>query len=223
MVTNLLQFAVFMYQNGLLSSRPYPRAIVKCKKQDTREKDGNNEQVIKIRVVLARPLEVKAGQYVNLWMPSVSFWSWTQTHPFMVTSWSPGKQDTLELFVQPRQGFTASLQSRAAFDGSASFFAFVSGPYGTSKPVSQYETVLVVASGFGITGVGPYIKQILHGYNTSTSRIRHVHLVWQLQALGKSSLHMQRTELKSADVVIAAQPLLNSLLTDDVLDNGYVC
>ncbi|GFF96388.1 rerric reductase like transmembrane component, putative [Aspergillus udagawae] len=114
---------------------------------------------LKIRVALPRPMYVKAGQYVNLWMPSVSFSSWLQFHPFMVTSWSPEKQDILELFVQTRCGLTEKLRARAALEGTASFTAFVSGPYGRSEPV---------------------------------------------------------------DIAVAAEPLLNSLLDDDVLGNGYI-
>ena len=37
---------------------------------------------------------------------------------------------------------------------------------------------------------------------------------------------MPCSELNTADIIdiaIAAQPLLNSLLINDVLDNGYVC
>ncbi|KMU73838.1 hypothetical protein CISG_10225 [Coccidioides immitis RMSCC 3703] len=50
-------------------------------------------------------------------------------------------------------------------------------------------------------------SKLLHGYNTSTSRVRRVYFVWQVESL---------------DIVIVAQPLLNGLLTDDVLDGGYI-
>ncbi|KKZ68760.1 hypothetical protein EMCG_05636 [[Emmonsia] crescens] len=209
-LTTLLQFLIFLYRNRVLSSQLSPRALVTCEKDDPSDKNDQVEgRPIKIHVTLPQPLEVKAGQYVNLWVPSVGLGlaSWMQTHPFMVTSWSPGKQDVLELFAQTRRGLTAKLQARAAVDGSASFTVFVSGPHGLSEPVSHYETVLAIASGFGIAGVLPYLKQLLHGYNTSTSSIRRVHLVWQVETL---------------DIAIAAQPLLNSLLVDDVLDNGYI-
>jgi hypothetical protein len=93
----------------------------------------------------------------------------------MVTSWSPGKQEVLELFVEARHGFTQALQRATALAGSATFRAFVSGPHGTSKSVDQYETVLAVASGFCVAGIIPYIQQLLHGYNMSTSRVRRVH------------------------------------------------
>ncbi|PIG79041.1 hypothetical protein AARAC_011844 [Aspergillus arachidicola] len=96
---------------------------------------------------------------------------------------------------------------RSSLDGIASFTAFVSGPYGINKPVDEYESVLVVASGFGIAGVIAYLKQLLYGYNTSSVRARRLHLVWQVPTL---------------DIATAAQPLLTSLLADDVLDDGYI-
>ncbi|QVM10761.1 hypothetical protein D8B26_005414 [Coccidioides posadasii str. Silveira] len=103
----------------------------------------------------------------------------------MVTSWSPGKQDVLELFVQPRRGLTARLQACVALEGLTSFSAFVSGPHGLSEPISQYESVLVIASGYGIAGVIAYLKQLLHSYNTTTSRVQRVHFVWQIEMLGE--------------------------------------
>ncbi|QKX64378.1 uncharacterized protein TRUGW13939_11552 [Talaromyces rugulosus] len=214
--TTLYQCGKLLYQNGFMSSRPNPRAMVICKKAEpnktnkelAKQGDSENvEQVVKMTVTLGRPLEIRAGQYIQLWMPSVSFSSWLQSHPFVVTSWSPGKQDTLELFVQVRRGFTSRIYKHASPSGSASFSALVTGPFGLSYAVDQYETVLVIASGFGIAGVVPYIKQLLYGYNTSTARIRRVHLLW---------------ETKTLDLVREAQPLLNSLLTDDILDNGYI-
>ncbi|GFF98653.1 metalloreductase, putative [Aspergillus udagawae] len=125
----------------------------------------------------------------------------------MVTSWSSGKQDILDLFVQTRHGLTEKLQARAALEGTAFFTAFVSGPYGRSEPVGEYKSILAVASGFGIASVIPYIKQLLYGYNTSSVRVRRVHLVWQVQTM---------------DIAVAAEPLLNSLLDDNVLDDGYI-
>jgi hypothetical protein len=51
--------------------------------------------------------------------------------------------------------------------------------------MNEYESVLAVATDFGIAGVIPYLKQLLWGYNTSTSHIRRVHFVWQVKSLGK--------------------------------------
>ncbi|KAA8642580.1 hypothetical protein EYZ11_006947 [Aspergillus tanneri] len=198
-----MQLSTFLYRNGILPPRPSPRASVVTRKQSKSESDSVGAP-IKIRVVLSRPLRVKAGQYINLWIPSVSLWSWVQTHPFMVTSWAPVEQDILELFVQTRHGLTKRLHALAALEGSASFSTFITGPHGSSEPVSQYESVLVIASDFGIAGTVSYIKQLVYRYNTTTSQVLRVHLVWQVQTL---------------DIAIAAQPFLNSLLDEDIPDD----
>ncbi|EDN08845.1 predicted protein [Histoplasma mississippiense (nom. inval.)] len=201
---------LFLYRNGVFTSRGCPRASVTyVGRGDSSSPDNCSSRPIRIRVALSRPLRVRPGQYINLWMRSVSWWSWAQSHPFTVMSWSPVEQSSLDLFVQPRQGLTADLLRHAEVDNgvSLSFPALVSGPHGTSEPAGQYETVLIVASGFGIAPVIPYLKQLIHGYNTSTSRTRRVHFVWQLRTL---------------DIAIAVQPWLNELLQDDVLDEGYI-
>lgn len=66
-----------------------------------------------IRAVLPRPMKLDAGQYANLWMPTVSVSSLAQTHPFMVTSWSRGKQTTIDLYVKAQRGLSATLLNRA--------------------------------------------------------------------------------------------------------------
>lgn len=189
------QVGKFLYQNNFLSSRPKPRATITCrpiqppisgnKGGSGKELENDTGSIIKIRVTLGRPLGIGAGQCILLWMPSVSLGSWMQSHPFVVTSWSPEKQNTLELFVQVRRGFTATLHQRASASGSASFCAFVMGPFGISHSLSQYETVVAVASNAGIAGVVPYLKQLLYSYNTLTGQIRRLHLVWEVDTLGK--------------------------------------
>jgi NAD(P)H-flavin reductase len=219
---------MFAYVNGVFPSRVYPCASIRCDKlQQPLTHQRNEGTPLKIRIALSRPLQVQAGQYVILWMPAASLFSWAQAHPFMVTSWSPEKQDVLELFVQSRRGLTEILCARAALEGYASLTAFVNGPYGVSKSVDQYECVLAVATDFGIAGVVSYLKKLLYGYNTSTSHVRRVHFVWQVQTLGEpefrnSSADSYKSSSISSDIAVAAQPLLNSLLSDDVLDDGYV-
>ncbi|OJD23047.1 hypothetical protein ACJ73_05605 [Blastomyces percursus] len=210
LVTLFLQYVLFLYRNGVFTSRGCPRALVTyLARGDDSDSDDRRAKPIKIRVALSRPLKIRPGQYINLWMRSVSWWSWVQSHPFTVMSWSPVEQSTLDLFIQPRHGLTLDLLRHVEVDHgiSLSFPALVSGPHGTSESAGQYETVLVVASDFGVAPVIPYLKQLIHSYNISTSRTRRVHFVWQLRTL---------------DVAISVQPWLNELLQDDVLDEGYI-
>jgi NAD(P)H-flavin reductase len=52
-----------------------------------------------------------------------------------------------------------------------------SGPHGKSIPMDDYENILIVASSFGIIAHLPYLKQLIHGYNTREVRTRRIYLV----------------------------------------------
>lgn len=193
----LVEVYLFVVRNGVFPSRPYSRASIRCgQMQDTLIQDITP---LKVRVTLPRPLYIQAGQYINLWVPAASLFSWVQTHPFMVTSWSPEKQDVLELFVQPRKGLTETIYHRTALDGYTSLTAFVTGPYGVSKSVDHYECILAIATDFGIAGVISYLKKLLYGYNTCISQVRRVHFVWEIQTLGKFNLHVHGANQRDTD------------------------
>lgn len=185
----VVELCIFVFRNGICPSRAYSRASIRCDQVQQALTRGKEKSPLKIRVALARPIHAQAGQYINLWIPAASLFSWAQSHPFMVTSWSPEKQDVLELFVQPQNGLTEAIHHRTTLDGYTSLTAFVSGPYGVSKSVDDYECVLAIATNFGIAGVISYLKKLLYGYNTCTSKVRRVHFVWEVQTLGKFGLH----------------------------------
>lgn len=111
---------------------------------------------VNIRLELPRPLKVEAGQYICLWIPifSLGFWSFLsffQSHPFIITSWSEKEQRSLDLFIEPRSGLIRKLLTYSKIHhGGASRLALFSGPHGTSVLIGEYETVLLIASGFGI-------------------------------------------------------------------------
>ncbi|OBS20597.1 hypothetical protein FPOA_06950 [Fusarium poae] len=65
----------------------------------------------------------------------------------------------------------------------------------------------MIASGFGIAAQLPYLKKLMHGYNSCKARTRRVHLVWKLQSLSLAT---------------AIEELLNAALVDDTLDDGYI-
>jgi predicted ferric reductase len=171
LATFLLQYSLIAWRNRAVG-RSCPRASI-----------SHVNDIAKIRLSLSRPLEVKAGQHIELWIP-LDFWSFWQCHPFVVTSWSEGAQSTLDLFIEPRRGFTQKLLQYSKSNQSPRLALF-SGPHGTSAPVGDYETVLMVASGFGIAAQLPYLRQLIHGYNSCKTRTRRIHLVWQVETLGK--------------------------------------
>jgi hypothetical protein len=72
---------------------------------------------------------------------------------------------------------------------SVSLLALFTGPHGTSEDVSQYETALMIASGFGIAATLPYLKKMIYGYNTCALQVRRLHLVWQIESIGEGILY----------------------------------
>jgi len=140
-------------------------------------------------------------------MPSVSFWSFLQSHPFVVISWAEKPQDHLDLFIEPQRGLTRELLYHAKSGHAMNPWVLFSGPHGNSIPMDNCENILMVASGFGIAAHLPYLKQLIHGYNAREVRARRIHLVWQVWDI---------------DVTIAAQPLLNGALNEDMLDDGWI-
>ncbi|PVH68529.1 hypothetical protein DL98DRAFT_599439 [Cadophora sp. DSE1049] len=82
-----------------------------------------------------------------------------------------------------------------------------SGPHGTSIAMDEYESVLMVASGFGIAAHLSSLKKLIYGYNARLGRTRRIRLVWQLR--------------NQADG-IGAQSFLNNALEEDKLDDGRI-
>ncbi|OHE90321.1 FAD-binding domain-containing protein [Colletotrichum orchidophilum] len=158
---------------------------------------------VRVSIQLSRPLAFEAGQYLLLWMPRVRL---LESHPFVVTSWAEAEQGIVDLFIEPRRGFTSSLV-RYSHEQAVPRLAFLSGPHGVSVPVWDYEAVLMVATGHGIAAQAPYLKKLVYGYNHCRGRTRQIHLVWQVANL---------------DIVHAAESILNPILNDDTLDNGYI-
>ncbi len=145
----------------------------------------------KISLIVHGKLKINPGQYINLWIPSVSFWSFLQSHLFIVASCEEGEQTNLELLVDPQKGFISKLQRLARYESGSNWndsrIALFTGPHGASAPLGEYERVLMVASGFGIVAQLPYLRQLIQGYNDFTTRTRRIRLVWQLENIGKCS------------------------------------
>ncbi|KAK5400827.1 hypothetical protein LTR06_011211 [Exophiala xenobiotica] len=166
--------------------------------------------MVQLKVHLAKPLQIEPGQFLNLWMPSVSLGACMRSHPFLVTSWSAEPQRTLDIFVQPRRGMTRDLhhltRQGAVLENRWVVFG---GPYGQTIPAGQYEKVVMVADGVGIAVQLPYLQKLIHGYHARQAFTRRIHLIWQVI-------------LTNPAVGIAAQPLLNNALDEDKLGSGGI-
>ena len=147
------------------------------------------------------------------------FSSFLQSHPFVVTSWSPEEQTQLELFVEPRRGLTRALlyHTQAGEKGAkfSSRWVLFSGPHGITAFVGEYESVLM--TGFGMAALLPYLSQLIHGYQTRKIYTRRIRVIWQVQRIGKQGrcIHTNKTKLTTVETALAMQPLLNSALKGD--------
>ncbi|KAL4744202.1 hypothetical protein BDW72DRAFT_199991 [Aspergillus terricola var. indicus] len=162
LVMALLTFTVHgawvVYQNGLFRLKQ-TRVLLSSPVEVT---NSSKEKVLAsftVRVKLPRPIKLRAGQYVYLWMPFMGFWSWTQSHLYMVISWSQEKQSTLDLYVHPRQWFSARLLERAdmARGTTVLLTGFISAPHGVSESLDRYKRVVAISSGSGVAAVIPYL------------------------------------------------------------------
>jgi predicted ferric reductase len=170
--TYLLQTGAVIVRNGVF------------RHQLSRATITHDAGAVKMQLRLSKPLTMDAGQYINLWIPSVSFWSFFQTHPFTVISWDAKDQDRLDLLIEPRRGLTRELLYHAKKGYTINPLVMFSGPHGASLSMGEYESVLMVASGFGIAAFVPHLKKLIYGYNTRAVRTRRIHLVWQIQNEG---------------------------------------
>ncbi|KAH8431355.1 NADPH oxidase family protein [Aspergillus melleus] len=180
--TCLAVIGIALYRNGFLAKK-WSKATIE------RRGDGS----LRVDFSPGRPVTVLPGQYVDLWMPSLNPWSWFQCASFIVISWSPDPQTSLQLLAKcPSRafGFTWMLSWRA-LSGSRHNLALISGPHGLSEPVSRYETVLLIASDSGILAVKPYVDHLFHSVKKRTSKTRRLCLVWQIRGhvIGKNILH----------------------------------
>ncbi|KAF3031694.1 hypothetical protein E8E12_001720 [Didymella heteroderae] len=210
-----LILAHFTYRNKAMGA-DLPRAQIVC--------EGDS---VKVRLTLSRHVKVQPGQYVGLCIPALGFLAGLQIHPLTVTTWSDGEQQCLDFLVEPREGWTKRLLEQGrldkkrvretkvggvsdaltSFEGVPPHLAFFTGPHGLAAPVSGYETVVMVASGYGIASHLPYLKQLLYDFNACRTHNRRIHLIWQPKDEGE---------------IPAVEPLLNEALRNDTLGEGYI-
>ena len=68
----LLQCLVVIYRNFGLGGR-HSRVLI-----------SKHRGTVRMSIDVPKPLKIRAGQYVNIWIPSVSLLSFIQSHPFTI-------------------------------------------------------------------------------------------------------------------------------------------
>lgn len=135
---------------------------------------------VEIQVSMPRPLKYQAGQFVYLSIPRIALF---QSHPFQI-AWeylSESGDQVLVFVVQPRNGFTSRLRLAIPM---TDYTAFIEGPYGSPVLQHQSGTVLLFATGIGIAGQLPYMKEQLRLYREWRTKTRRHVLFWEMDAEG---------------------------------------
>ncbi|MCJ1445797.1 MAG: hypothetical protein MMC23_006302 [Stictis urceolatum] len=137
------------------------------------------EDALVVHARIPRGWNVRAGQYVYLWVPGASPLSFMQSHPFIITQWNGegSVSDKITMLLKVRNGFTRHLAECAPRSGMRTV---VDGPYGEASCYGQYGTVLLLATGIGIVAHIPHVKEILQGHKDRAVQTRQVMLVWQV-------------------------------------------
>jgi predicted ferric reductase len=176
MLMVVLRFGQILYRN-LRYGKPLNRAIVQTitfKRQNMR--DIPISDAVHVRLTLSRPWNFRAGQFVYLHIPGVSRAAFMQSHPFYVSWWYRDTDDNyvVVFIIQRMRGFTGNifLHSSNDFNQYRGMNAIIEGPYGRELSLESYGTVVLFATGIGIAGQLPYVKQLLEGYHNYEVKTR---------------------------------------------------
>ena len=160
---------------------------------------------VRITITPSRPWIYYPGQYLYLTVPSIGLWTahpftiaWSNTpEPALTRQRSIDSRNshgvekaaivapqTFSLLVRARDGFTKRLLAHtfkhtpAHLGHCVPVRVLVEGPYGLSRSLDSYGTVLLIAGGVGITHHLGYVRHLLRGYAEGTIATRKITLVW---------------------------------------------
>lgn len=139
---------------------------------------------IELEIKPARPWKVVAGQYVYLRVPGARFLSFAESHPFNITWWEngpDGKALSISVLAKVESGFTKDLFGNP----NSRYKVLLDGPYGEQKDLGSFDSVVLIATGIGITALLPYAKELIEGRLGQSSRVS---LIWELDEECKSYL-----------------------------------
>ncbi|OBT85138.1 hypothetical protein VE02_05625 [Pseudogymnoascus sp. 03VT05] len=138
--------------------------------------------LLQVDITVPRPWRVRAGQHVFLSIPGLGLFTGLRGHPFVIAWWDRDKSGlTISFLVSSKNGFTRELSRNA----NKTFRAFIDGPFGIPHDFGAYGTVIMIATGIGIAGHMPYLKDLVSGYNSCEVRTRRILLIWQIQNEGQ--------------------------------------
>ena len=98
---------------------------------------------------------------------------------------SSGSTHTVSCIMAARTGMTGKLfnKAKSSPNGLYTCLAFIEGPYGSSKSLASYGTVLLFAGGVGITHQLSHMQHLISGWAAGTCATQKLVLVWSVRSL----------------------------------------
>lgn len=139
-------------------------------------------EATEVTLTLKKPWNVRPGQYVYLTLPSLRrhHGGFVQAHPYVI-AWHDESEITL--LIQRHGGFSNDLFDTHTTPNSI----IVDGPYGHDQPLLDYDKVLFIASGIGVSAHLLAIRALLKAHDDQSARVRRVTLLWFLETAGMFS------------------------------------
>ena len=173
-----VHWVMFFFRNFVIG-RPFAKATAKRILIDYPTDSSLIEplNVFKVDIVVPRKWKVRAGQYMFISIPKLGIMTGLRGHPFMITWWDWSEEGllTISLLVKARTGFTRQLNRYT----EEKLLTFIDGPYGIEHKFGDYKTVVMFATGIGIAGHLPYIKDLIIGYQNCHVKTQRILLIWQ--------------------------------------------
>ena len=122
-----------------------------------------------------------SGQYLYLNVPAISSFEW---HPFTISSAPSDGKVTCHIKMAPTgdTSFTGKLLNLAK-SGLApqALQVNVDGPYGEHLDPTDFDTILLVAGGIGVTPIHSIFRELRNRLIKGSCDLKRVHLLWVVQ------------------------------------------
>ena len=126
-----------------------------------------------------RPWKFRENQFIYLRFTDLDWRSVFQSHPFYVVwRYKNGEGDDIAVcLVEKRRGLTRRL---SATDENVKKRVLIDGPYGQSFRLHKFESILLFATGTGVTGLISVIAEIFKNPQNCPVRMRQIVLFWEV-------------------------------------------
>ncbi|WVQ64893.1 uncharacterized protein L199_003062 [Kwoniella botswanensis] len=136
--------------------------------------------LIRLSITTSIKIVPQPGQYYFIYTPySLKPW---ENHPFTLASWTVNAHDsTLNFLVAPLKGATKRWQKKILKnqERKVDMRLLLEGAYGHTNPVEQYDRVLFLIGGSGITSILPYLYKLkLISIQVPEPMVREIRVIW---------------------------------------------